>query len=321
MPSTRRFAHACLTATLMAFALTANAQNALNISTGSPSTVVAKQGTATVTLADVDAFAARMPEKERGGFFDNPQRLEQMLMTLLVQKQLADEARKAGLDKDPAVKTQVDLAVDDALAKARMARLRTDMKLPDFSKLAQEEYAAHKEKYAIPGKLSVKHVLIEAKTRTDEEAKALAEKVAADAKAHPGTFDALVEKYSEDQSKANNKGLMPDVATGKYAPAFVEASKKLKKPGEISPVVRTKFGYHVIELVERTPDQQQAFAQVRDKIVEQLRSDYIDKTAKTHADELRNQPIDANSELVASLRTRYGTRPEAPADGAPTPAQ
>jgi peptidyl-prolyl cis-trans isomerase C len=276
-------------------------------------TVVVKQGTAVITLSDIDAFAQRIEEKQRPGFFDSPKRLESLISNLLTQRQLAEEAAKAGLDKDPSVQAQVRLATDDILGKMRLQRIRADVKLPDFTKLAREDYLGHKEKYVKPGELEVKHILIGTEKHTDDEAKALAEKVRKEAAAHPDQFDALIEQYSEDPSKAQNHGLMTDAGGKRYAAAFSSASSALKVPGEISPVVKTKFGYHVIELVKRTSDEPLKFEAVREQIVEQLRSSYVDNAVKQHLDELRNKHMDANADAVASLRNRYGT--------APTPAQ
>ncbi|HEY6894856.1 MAG TPA: peptidylprolyl isomerase, partial [Rhodanobacteraceae bacterium] len=275
--------------------------------TGMPSTVVAQQGTAIVTLADIDAFAARIPEKERPGFFDNPTRLENLILQLLSQKQLAEEARKANLDKAPAVQSQIAMATDEVLSRARMENLRAGIKLPDFEARAKEEYIGHKEVYTSPGDLTVQHILISTKSRDDKDAKALADTVAKEAAAHPDQFEALVEKYSEDESKASNKGVMKGVTKATFVGSFVDASKALKKPGDISQPVKTKFGYHIIKLISRTPDKQQTYAEVHDRIVDRLKTEYVAKLVQDHVDQIRNQHIDANPDLVASLRTRYGT--------------
>ena len=276
-------------------------------------TVVVRQGTAVVTLADIDAFSQRMEEKQRPGFFDSPKRIEALISNLLTQRQLAQEGEKAGLDKDASVQAQVRIATEEIVGKARLQRLRADVKLPDFTKLAREEYLGHKEKYVTPGQLDVKHILIATDKHGDEEAKALAEKVRSEAVAHPDQFDALIEKYSEDPSKAQNHGLMTDAGGKRYVAAFSSAASALKVPGEISPVVGTKFGYHVIELVKRTSDEPLKYEAVREQIIEQLRTSYVDKAVKAHVDELHNQHMDANAAAVASLRERYGT--------APTPAE
>jgi hypothetical protein len=182
--------------------------------TVSPSTVVAKQGSAVVTLTDIEAFAQTIPEHERGAFFDNPNRLQTLIGNLLVKRQLADEAKQVGVDHEDLTKAEIGIATDDVLAKARMRRFKADLKVPDLSGLAHEEYVGHKEKYVVDGK-------------------------------------------------------------------------------------------------------QQTFEQVRGQIVEKLRNDFIDKQARNHTDVLHNEPIDANPDLVASLRTRYAS----PAAATTAPAE
>jgi parvulin-like peptidyl-prolyl isomerase len=97
--------------------------------------------------------------------------------------------------------------------------------------------------------------------------------------------------------------------------------KRLKKVGDISEPAKVREGYAVIKLVSRAPDKQQSFAEVHDSIVDQLKSEYVAKAAQTHVDEIRNQKIDANPQMIASLRMRYGSAPPpagmAPASAAP----
>jgi parvulin-like peptidyl-prolyl isomerase len=51
---------------------------------------------------------------------------------------------------------------------------------------------------------------------------------------------------------------------------FERAALELSKPGEISPVVHTKFGYHVIALVSREESRQRSFEQVKEPLSKQL---------------------------------------------------
>ena len=309
MSSNRRIASLCLLSCAAVAAVSFAADSPVVAGAPPADTVIATQGTTKLTFGDVDAFASRIEERQRPGFFNSPKRLENLVSNLLVTRQLAAEAEKEGLEKDPAVQAQIRIATEEILSKARMEEMRASLKLPDFNKLAKEEYIGHKEKYVIPGKLDVKHVLIAVDKHSDEEAKTLADDVHKQAVANPADFDALVEKYSEDASKAANHGLMPDVNPKRYAGPFAAAAAALKVPGEISPVVRTKFGYHVLKLVARTSDTPQTFDQVKAQIVDQLRNDYINKQLSDHTDTLRNAHIDANPELIASLRDRYGAAP------------
>jgi len=294
------------------------------LAAGRPDDVVATQGDATVTMADVDAFVSRIPEGKRPGFFSSPQRIETMLTGLLLQRQLANEARKLGIDKDPALAKDGKAPDEEALSTARIEHFKTELALPDFGKLAQEEYIAHKETYGVPADLTVQNVLIKIKDRGDGKtpmdrteqiaaAKAIADKVAADATAHPDQFDALIDTYSEDPDKATGKGRVEDAGSAtKYAKEFAAASRALKNVGDVSPVTRTTYGFHVIKLLDRKPAQQHAFAEVKDEIVTRLRTEYVDKQVRLHTDTLRNLPIDANEQAVASLRSRYGAPAEPP---------
>ena len=74
--------------------------------------VVARQGTATVDGLDVDAHVAPMPAENRAGFLDSPKRIDQMLRHMLLRRNLANEAKERGLDKDPVVPREFEQALD-----------------------------------------------------------------------------------------------------------------------------------------------------------------------------------------------------------------
>ncbi|MBU6199712.1 MAG: peptidylprolyl isomerase [Xanthomonadaceae bacterium] len=270
-----------------------------------PPGVVAEQGGAQVTLQDIDAFAAKIPEQNRAGFFDSPKRIESTIMGLLLQKQLAAQARAGGLEKDPLVQRRIQLATEDTLASVQLEHYKAALKLPDFNELAHEYYLAHKSEFVAPGEVDVKHVLVSNKNRGDDEAKARIGKVEATARAHPDQFDALIAKYSDDPSVKDNHGLIKDAASGQMAAPFAKAAAELKKPGDISPIVKTEFGYHVLKLVAHKPDRQKSFDEIRDGLVQKLRKDWIDQRMVQYTGDLRGKPLDASPELVASLRVRY----------------
>lgn len=293
---------------LSAFCAAGVAFGADVVSSGTPSTVIAKQSGVVVTLDDVDAFAQRIPAEKRAGFFNSPSRIDNVIGSLLLQKQLAAQARKEGLDRDPKTMSRIQMSMDETLSAVRMERFRSEIQFPDFSELAREDYIAHKSKYVVHGKVEVQHILIDTKSRSATDAEALAEKVRAEAIAHPDTFEKLVEKYSDDPSKVSNQGKMQNAGDDtKYAAEFAAASNALKSVGDISPVVKTSFGYHILKLVARTPEQTPSFAEVRADIIAGLRKSYIDKQVSTYTDNLRNLPIEGNAELANSLRERYNT--------------
>ena len=269
--------------------------------------VVASQGGAAVTLDEIDAFAQRIPESDRAQFFNSPKRIEALINNMLLQKQLAALARKEGLDKSPdLLKTAAEGGIsDEVLAKAEMNRFRTEIKVPDMAALAQEEYLAHKEQYATPAVLEVRHILISIHSRSEQETKDLADRVYEEVTKNPPQFEELVRKYSDDPSKANNEGVLKQVDEKTYDADLVAAARKLEKPGDISPLVKTSYGFEIIKLIKKEPAKPRSYDEVKDQIVETLRASYTEKTLKERIDTLRNKPLDANPELVASLRDRY----------------
>jgi peptidyl-prolyl cis-trans isomerase C len=274
-------------------------------------TLVVSQGTARVTLGDVDAYVHRIPETDRSGFMSKPDRIETMLRNMLLDKQLASEARELDIDKDPIVQRQIALAVDNALSRARVDRLRESLKAPDFTEQAREEYQANKQKYMTPKRYDVKHILFALKygspemSRTPEEAEVLAKEAAEKLKRDPSQFDSLVESLSDDQSKKDNHGLIENATSESFVKPFAEAAAKLQNVGEISPPVKTVFGYHLLKLVKSEPAQQQPFDRVSQSIVSRLSAEWMEAQIRGHLDNLRNQTMDPKPEVLATLRERY----------------
>lgn len=67
------------------------------------------------------------------------------------------------------------------------------------------------------------------------------------------SFDTLVARYSEDKHSVSSGGVLEPFGAGQMVKAFDEAAFALKKPGDVSPPVRTEYGYHIIRLIDKTP--------------------------------------------------------------------
>jgi peptidyl-prolyl cis-trans isomerase C len=284
--------------------------------------VLISQNGSSVSVSDVDAFLARVPAGDRAGLMDSPDRTEQLLTNLLRSKQLAKQARELKLDQSAPVQRQIMIADDEVLARVRLDEYAKTIKVPDVSELAHEEYLAHKADYVIPESVEVQHLLITTRERGDEAAKALAEKMRQQALANPAGFEDLVMQYSEDASKGGNKGLVKNATGTGYVVEFKAAAKALHAKGEISPVVKTRFGYHILKLIDSTPAQDIPFDKVKDKLVAQLRQQSIDKQKKVFLDGLDAAKADVNADAIDTLRTRYVAPGQlTPADAANAPAK
>ncbi len=272
------------------------------------STVVVSQGGADVTLRDVDGFAEALPWDQRAAVFADPQRIERILRNLLLTKQLVKQARSDGLDSNAMVRAGMELAGKQALASAQLQafKAKTRQSIPDMTELARERYLANPKAYAVPASTDVKHILISTKDRSDAEAKALADKIHAALMKNPDQFDDDVAKYSDDDSKEGNHGLIKDATSGQYVDNFSKAAKKLSRVGQISEPVKTQYGYHILKAVKFHEGRQPTFADVRDGLVRQLQDDYVKKQVQDYVDGLKSKELEPNPDAIASLRTRFG---------------
>jgi peptidyl-prolyl cis-trans isomerase SurA len=66
-------------------------------------------------------------------------------------------------------------------------------------------------------------------------------------------FEQLVERYSDDRFSKDNQGILPVFGIGKMVPSFDEAAFSLKNVGDISKVVQTDYGFHIIKLLAKYP--------------------------------------------------------------------
>lgn len=277
--------------------------------------VIASQGQVSVTLADFDGYIERnVPADKRAGLLSSGERILSIVGNLLLNNQLAAEARELGIDRDPMVADQLGKGDEDAiLAKVRMERFKSTLEVPDFTELARERYSLDPEHYAIPASTDIRQIVISTNGRGVEAAQALAGTVHAEAIANPDAFDALITKHSDDPNKAQTLGVMQDMEDPKYTPALRDAALALAQPGDVSQPVKTPSGFHILQLIQRTAERPRSFDEVREEMTAKMREEWLGRQKQNHIDELRSMPVhDVDEELLLSLQTRYGEAPAKP---------
>ncbi|SAL44691.1 SurA N-terminal domain-containing protein [Caballeronia humi] len=141
-------------------------------------------------------------------------------------------------------------------------------------------------RYRTEGEVRASHILINApKDASDADkakAKAKADELQKQVKAHPDQFAQIAEKNSEDPGSASKGGDLGYFARGMIAggKAFDDAAFNLKK-GDVSDVVQSDFGYHIIQATDVKPAATKSFDEVKDS----LAKDYVAQQAtKNFAD-------------------------------------
>ncbi len=103
-----------------------------------------------------------------------------------------------------------------------------------------------------------------------------------------GSFAKLAKEYSTDSETADNKGYLGSFRRSELAayPLFEEAVFKLKKPGEISDVVETEFGFDIIKLHSRKKSPV-SYEDVSQSIIMGIRTQRFQKRSKAVVDSLK----------------------------------
>jgi peptidyl-prolyl cis-trans isomerase D len=115
----------------------------------------------------------------------------------------------------------------------------------------ERNYNVQLGKYTTPEQIRASHILLTTEGKDDATVRGEAEKVLKEAKSG-ADFAGLAKKYSQDESNAQQGGDLDYFTRGRMVAAFETAAFALA-PGEISDLVKTEFGYHIIKLTDRKP--------------------------------------------------------------------
>jgi peptidyl-prolyl cis-trans isomerase C len=155
---------------------------------------------------------------------------------------------------------------------------------------AKEFYDKNQDKMKRPERVHVRHILI----RADASAPA-ADRQKAKAKADDllkrvqkgEDFAKLASENSDDPGSKVQGGDLPPFTHGEMVPAFDRAAFALTKPNELSPVVESQFGYHIIQLVGKEPSAVAPFEEVKGQIAEYLKRQQSQQALAAHVQGLK----------------------------------
>ena len=181
-----------------------------------------------------------------------------------------------------------DARIDMGITKMMEAEMATEP--PPADAQVREFYDKNPDKFKQGESVRASHILF----RVDEKAtEAEKKKVRAEAdsvlkQAKSGAdFAELAKKHSADGSAAQG-GDLDFFSRGQMVPAFEQAAFALQ-PGQISDIVTTQFGYHIIKVTERKPASTVAFDQVKDRIKEFLAQQQKQQRAEGFIDTLKKK--------------------------------
>ncbi|MGE5493148.1 MAG: SurA N-terminal domain-containing protein [Actinomycetota bacterium] len=157
-------------------------------------------------------------------------------------------------------------------------------------------YEGHKERYQQPEERRASHILISADKGDKAQAKVKAEEVLKEVQKNPASFADLAKKYSQDPGSAAKGGDLGFFGRGMMVKAFEDTAFKLKE-GEISSIVESDFGFHIIKVTGIHAAKEKALAEVRPEIESELKKQAAARKFAEAAEGFSNQVYEQSDSL------------------------
>lgn len=187
------------------------------------------------------------------------------------------------------------------LIVADQAKLADAIQVPDSQ--VQAYYDAHRDQYRTPARVHARHILLSITNKPKDEVpkiKAQAEDLLKQIKAG-GNFAELAKKYSQDPGSAQKGGDLGWVSRGQMVKNFEDAVFALKD-NQISDVITTEYGFHIIQVLEHQPAHLQTLDEVKPQILATLRNQSVFDKMQTLTDQAHAELVKApqNAQQIAN---------------------
>lgn len=234
-----------------------------------------RSGDIVITGPELQQILLLLPEATRTETLASSNSLKGFLKKIYQAKSMAAEAERQGLDQTPKVQAYLALQRRQVLAEALREKTREQIESPDFTALAREQYAVRRDEFQLPEQFKVAHILKKASCDCEKDAQRQKIEQLRTRLQAGEDFAALAKAESEDAGSAANGGDLGEwVKREQLVAPFAEAMVKLK-PGQLSDVVETGFGFHLIKLLDHQPARLQSFEEVQASLEQSLRQTYV----------------------------------------------
>ncbi|MBW2108375.1 MAG: peptidylprolyl isomerase [Deltaproteobacteria bacterium] len=175
-----------------------------------------------------------------------------------------------------------------AMAVQQLIENEVVSKVDVSDKLVRQYYDQHPDMFKQPERVRASHILVKVAPEAGKAEKAEARKkikMIRDKLKKGEDFAALAKTYSQCPSSAKG-GDLGYFAHGQMVTPFDEAAFSLK-PGTVSDVVETRFGYHLIKVVDKQPASKMAYDEIKDRLEDQLKQQEVHKMMGKYVDGLK----------------------------------
>lgn len=270
--------------------------------------VVLSDAEVRITLRDLEQELALLPDEQQRKIRSDRDSLYDFLNGLYLDMRMEQYADETGFAKRPEMQALLQRTRRMALAKALiehyLEEARSDQ--PNFESLAHDYYKAYSSEFVVPEAVKVSYILFKVDVENLQAPdKATVYEAAQEAltKIRNGADFSEVGKQYEEQSDFYKMDEVQSWLTrGQTVKPFEDAAFQLAKPGDVSDIVRTRFGFHIIQLNERRSESVQPFEAVKTEIIGKLHAQFLKREREEFVHEFYpDDSLVVNDKLIKSL--------------------
>lgn len=269
----------------------------------SDSPVIAKINGKAITKEDFINEINKMPEWARGRFLSDEGK-KQFLDELIKKELIYNDARGKGLHRDKDFKDKVS-----EFEKMTLVRAVLEKEVEEKAKLDPAEvknfYDKNPDEFMIGSEVRARHILVE----TEKEAEELIKRIK-----KGEDFSELAKKFSKDRGSVEAGGDLGFFGRGRMVPEFEKVVFGLKS-GEVSGPVKTRFGYHIVKVIDRKEGRQGSYEEARESITKQLAVEKQKSLFESYIEKLRKDAKIETDAFEAELKALKIEQPQIPQTG------
>ncbi len=170
-------------------------------------------------------------------------------------------------------------------------------------------YNDNKDSYRTPESVNIRHILLKTTDMNPQQEAAVKAKAEDLLKQIKGgaNFAELAKKYSEDPGSASKGGEYDGVVRGQMVPEFEKAAFSLQ-PGQVSELVKTQYGYHIIQVLSHEDARLKPFAEVKAQLASEYQKQRVNDLMQQTTDQaqaaLTKDPLHPEK-IAADLGIQY----------------
>ncbi|MEW6409119.1 MAG: peptidylprolyl isomerase [Nitrospirota bacterium] len=257
---------------------------------GARGAVVAEVNGTKITVEEFKKQFEQIPDFAKP-LLSTPEGKRRFLEELVNKELIYKEAMKQGLDKDKDYIARVEDFKKAALLDIVLQR-EIEAKVSIKDEDVKKYYDTHPDEFKANGKVRASHILV----GTEAEAKKIKERLR-----KGEDFAKLAVKFSQDRETAKRGGDIGLFGRGQMIPEFEQAAFNLKV-GEVSDIIKTQYGYHLIKLTDKKAGKPLEFSIVSDALRQKLSRAKQKEAFETWlADLKKNAKITVNEDVFKSL--------------------